>query len=71
MKQHGAAGIARRAHTHTMWNPEVPRSKRGAATFTLIQILKIFFGRFDFLPSHFMVVVMMSSITIGLAALAE
>jgi len=30
-KQHGAAGIARRAHT--MWHPEVPRSKRGAATF--------------------------------------
>jgi hypothetical protein len=28
VKQHGAAGIARRAH-----NPEVPRSKRGAATF--------------------------------------
>ena len=30
IEQHGAAGIARRAH-----NPEVPRSKRGAATFFL------------------------------------
>ena len=30
-KQHGAAGIARRAHT--IGHPEVPRSKRGAATF--------------------------------------
>lgn len=27
-QQHGAAGIARRAH-----NPEVPRSKRGAAKY--------------------------------------
>jgi hypothetical protein len=31
VKQHGAAGIARRAHN--WWHPEVPRSKRGAATF--------------------------------------
>jgi hypothetical protein len=34
VKQHGAAGIARRAHN--IGYPEVPRSKRGAATFSCL-----------------------------------
>ena len=41
VKQHGAAGIARRAHTN-WWYPEVPRSKRGAATFFFVIYISVF-----------------------------